>query len=81
MSEQRQNSAAQSQGPNPLAKDTGPALLRITFSNSAGATVGAPIEIRVPRELSKRLVGMYLLEMIVKLIKAQMTTLVSALGW
>lgn len=65
----------------PHNPDTGPALVRITFTDGNGKALGNPIEIRVPRELSKKLVKMYLLEMMIKLIKSGMDVLVSGLGW
>lgn len=57
------------------------AVLTINFTDGTGKQVGAPIVIRVPRELSKKLVKMYLLEMMIKLIKSGMDVLVSGLGW
>jgi hypothetical protein len=61
--------------------DTTPATLNIAFTNATGKAVGSPIVIRVPRELSKKLVKMYLLEMIVKLVKATLDKVVADLGW
>jgi hypothetical protein len=58
-----------------------PAILSITLTNSAGKTLGSPIVIRVPRVLSKKLVKMYLLEMIAKLIRATLDKVVADLGW
>jgi hypothetical protein len=58
-----------------------PAVLHITFTNSVGKVIGSPITVMVPRVLSKKLVKMYLLEMIAKLIRATLDKVVADLGW
>ncbi len=59
---------------------TGPAILQISFTKPDGTPVGSPIRIEVPRVLSKKLVKMYLLEMIVKLVKATLDKVVADRG-
>jgi hypothetical protein len=79
MSDAKQQSAAQAAIPNQTL--TGPAILSISFTKADGTTIGNPIRIEVPRVLSKKLVKMYLLEMIVKLVKATLDKVVADLGW
>lgn len=88
MSDAKQQAAAHGAGNN-LQAPTGPigptaagtsAVLRINFTKPDGTAIGSPIIIEVPRVLSKKLVKMYLLEMIVKLVKATLDKVVADLG-
>lgn len=61
--------------------DAGPAILNVSFTDATGKVVANPLQIRVPRELSKKIAKLYLLEMLLKLLKAVVDKLLEGLGF
>jgi hypothetical protein len=56
-------------------------VLRIKFENDKGETVRSPLEVRFPREMSKRIAAMYFLEAISKKMKASAEDMLKGLGF
>jgi hypothetical protein len=56
-------------------------ILRLVLQDADGKSVMSPIQIKIPRELSKRVATLHLTEMLGKLLKAQVGDMLKGLGF